>query len=375
DISDFRTVCYYLRWDQRQDKISIFSPQDVDTSLCTHLIYAFVKLENITLGIYEENDEKIFEELIKLKETNRDLKVMLSIGGWNEINTDLSMMLSNHVSRKHFINQSVEYLRKWNLDGLDFHFYHPINECKQKLTYLIQGLRDAFTSESRTTGKPSMELSIAVPGNTEDIKNGFELDQLHKNLNFVSIIVYDYDGWSQNVTRHNSPLFSNNNSSSLSWSTSYVELSGVEPSKIVVGVPLYGRCFILEDSNNTKVGALVAGPCPSGEYSHIPGVVSYAEICLTYINNPETKFYWSDEHQASYLVYKNLWISYENERSLVRKVDYLYQKNYGGCMAWNLQFDDFNGNFCNTGLRFPLLKVLSGERDIKYVHLSHLFCF
>ena len=55
-IQNARRVCYYTNWSQYRHGVGKFLPDKIDGSLCTHLIFAFAKLENNKLVNYEWND-------------------------------------------------------------------------------------------------------------------------------------------------------------------------------------------------------------------------------------------------------------------------------------------------------------------------------
>jgi chitinase len=88
----FKISCYFANWAaKRYDNISRLTPEDIDPFLCTHINFAFAKvLESLTIAPYEEDDIKgwtlsskgMYERILQLKETNPDLRVLLSVGGW-----------------------------------------------------------------------------------------------------------------------------------------------------------------------------------------------------------------------------------------------------------------------------------------------------
>jgi len=53
----FRIVCVYANWAQYRPGDGRFLPEDVDPSLCTHLIYAYAKLDRNKLAPTEWNDD------------------------------------------------------------------------------------------------------------------------------------------------------------------------------------------------------------------------------------------------------------------------------------------------------------------------------
>lgn len=49
--------CYYTNWSQYRGDGGKFFPENIDPNLCTHIIFAFAKVERDSLEPYEWNDE------------------------------------------------------------------------------------------------------------------------------------------------------------------------------------------------------------------------------------------------------------------------------------------------------------------------------
>ena len=47
---DDRIVCYYSNWSQYRPDEGKFFPEDLDPSLCTHIIYAYAKVIEVEVG-------------------------------------------------------------------------------------------------------------------------------------------------------------------------------------------------------------------------------------------------------------------------------------------------------------------------------------
>ncbi|XP_007449415.1 PREDICTED: oviduct-specific glycoprotein-like [Lipotes vexillifer] len=74
----------------------------------------------------DPQDEKIlYPESNKLKERNRELKTLLSIGGWNFGTSRFITMLSMFANRQKFVNSVIALLRTHGFDGLDLFFLYP----------------------------------------------------------------------------------------------------------------------------------------------------------------------------------------------------------------------------------------------------------
>ena len=51
----YRTVCYFEGWSHLRDDPVQFEPEDVDPTLCTHIIFAFAQLDDSGLHIVEQD--------------------------------------------------------------------------------------------------------------------------------------------------------------------------------------------------------------------------------------------------------------------------------------------------------------------------------
>jgi chitinase len=64
-------------------------PEDIESDLCTHVIFAFGWLKKGKLSSFESNDETkdgkvgLYERIMALKKANPKLKILLAIGKFN----------------------------------------------------------------------------------------------------------------------------------------------------------------------------------------------------------------------------------------------------------------------------------------------------
>ena len=53
---EYKRVCYYTNWAQYRPDGGKFTPESIHPDLCTHLVYAFAKLEQNEIKPLEWND-------------------------------------------------------------------------------------------------------------------------------------------------------------------------------------------------------------------------------------------------------------------------------------------------------------------------------
>jgi chitinase len=103
--------------------IGKYLPEDIDTNLCTHIVYGFAVLnyDELTIRTHDswaDIDNRFYERVVELK--NKGVKVTLAIGGWNDSMGDkYSRLVRNPQSRAKFIKHVVEFLEKYGFEGLD----------------------------------------------------------------------------------------------------------------------------------------------------------------------------------------------------------------------------------------------------------------
>lgn len=138
---------------------------------------------------------------------------------------------------------------------------------------------------------------------------------------------------------------------------------GCPPSKLVLGLGMYGRTFKLKQKKNadTKPYGPSKGAGLPGNYTASNGFLSYYEICdLVKKQKWHTEF--DKEQQVPYAYKEDQWVSYDNPESIEKKCQYVAERRLAGAMIWSLDFDDFNGAFCGQG-KYPLLTTVKKTLD------------
>lgn len=72
-------LCYMTSWSQKRPGAGKFTPEDIDSTLCTHIIYAFATLKDHKLSEADDKDPEMYDRVVALREKNPDLKVSFSL--------------------------------------------------------------------------------------------------------------------------------------------------------------------------------------------------------------------------------------------------------------------------------------------------------
>lgn len=123
-LSDaYKVVCYFTNWAWYRQSGGKYVPEDIDTDLCTHIVYGFAVMDRDNLVIkphdsWADLDNKFYERVVKLRQ--KGVKVTVAIGGWNDSAGDkYSRLVRDPAARARFIKAVIEFIEKNGFDGLD----------------------------------------------------------------------------------------------------------------------------------------------------------------------------------------------------------------------------------------------------------------
>ncbi|KAK7802318.1 hypothetical protein U0070_020713, partial [Myodes glareolus] len=362
DGTAYKLVCYFTNWAHSRPGPASVMPRDLNPFLCTHLIFAFASMNNNQIVANNLQDEKIlYPEFNKLKERNRALKTLLSIGGWNFGTSRFTSMLATIASREEFIDSVISFLRTHGFDGLDLFFLYPglrgspMND-RWNFLFLVEELQFAFEKEALLTQRPRLLLSAAVSGVPYIIQTSYDVRFLGRRLDFISVLSYDLHGSWEKFTGHNSPLFSlPEDSKSSAYAMNYWRNLGAPADKLLMGFPTYGRTFHLLSASKHGLQAPSTGPASPGKYTKQAGFLAYYEVC-SFIQNAEK--HWIDYQYVPYAYQGQEWVGYDDAISFSYKAMFVKKEHFGGAMVWTLDMDDVSGTFCGNG-PFPLVHILN----------------
>lgn len=125
-----------------------FKPEYINADLCTHVYYAFLGVgadgSLALLDSWNDIDLGGLQKVKNLKGQNPDIKVLLSIGGWNAGNAILNGVAASTKLRANLISSSLSYFKNYGFDGLDIDWEYPADSDKSNFVKLLQEMRAAF---------------------------------------------------------------------------------------------------------------------------------------------------------------------------------------------------------------------------------------
>ena len=282
----------------------------------THIIHSFAYPDEN--GNLQYSNQFLYPELIETVH-NAGKKIILGLGGWgNEEGFVISF--ADSTKRVFFANNVIQFCETYGYDGIDIDWEYPATPSERtNLNKFVADIKEK---------KPNLSISLAVPG-TDGSAKYIDFTFLEPYVDWIGLMAYDMaGGWSTN-SGHNAPLYSTNGSSVDSYLKYMTQTRGVQPEKIVLGVPFYGYSF--------KTSGL--GHPNGGTTS-----VTYIESMLKIIDGWEYK--WDNISKVPYLIspQKDYLISYDNDESIRLKCDYAIDQNLAGVMIWELSHDFIKGD-------------------------------
>jgi chitinase len=255
-------------------------PGQIDAQKLTRVNYAFANIKDGRMVTGFKLDAENFAFLTGLRKENPSFTVLVSVGGWLW-STNFSDISLTAQSRGLFIQSVMDFLRRYDLDGLDIDWEYPgmegagnrfRSEDRQNFTLLVKELRKQFDQETARSHR-RLYLTIAA-GASSDYLAHTEMAKVAKYVDTVNLMAYDYvEPGSDPLTGHHAPLFTNPadvRNYSGDASVREFEQAGVPAEKILLGLPFYGHVWgEVADHNHGLMQAGQAVPNAYAPYSAI----------------------------------------------------------------------------------------------------------
>lgn len=340
----YKVVGYYADWTAERYPLS-----DIPADQLTHVNYAFGKIapdntltfnraiaiERVYPGDCGEPQcaHGLFHQISLVKEKHPHLKFILSVGGWTDSGPFYEMAATDG-SRETFARSCADFLKTYpQFDGIDIDWEHPVAGGLQpgqprdahNYVLLLAALRDAMG--------PSKLLTVAVGAGARAI-DPLSYAEMAPLLDWVSVMTYDFHsggmraGFNSALYNHDDP---SNPRANTDAAVQAILAKGVPRSKLVVGVPFYGRGWRgieTADPWNTGNGSLQVG--------------GYRAIAASQLQSARFVRHWDEVAKVPWLYNADTkeWITYEDAQSMRLKGRYVVDQGLAGAMFWELSNDD-----------------------------------
>lgn len=309
------------------------------------------KTGNFPLAIHKEGGAPGLIELAHSK----GVKVMASVGGWSMCK-HYPEVAADAAKRAKFVANCKDLIAM-GFDGIDFDWEYP-NDAGMNIEHysaadynnfatLLEEVRAAIGSSKLITSCFS-----AVPSKLA----GFPWSRMNAVLNYMNMMTYDYNGGWSNKAGHNAPLYDypgmEYTGFSLNGTVQGIKNLGVNMSKVTLGAPFYGRGVVCSGT-----GAVNAATVKRAETVQPDGPI---QTCADYTNWQKDLWdgtppysviqsatgsgsgwteYWDDNAKVPYKVKGNYFLSYDNERSIEAKAQFIKDQGLAGIIVWQVYAD------------------------------------
>jgi chitinase len=346
-------------------------PSDLDAKACTHILVEFGTID--TTGKIHKNPKKkadIVTQLLALKAQNSKLKIMMVVGFEP---TDVLMTIANDPYKTAaFVRNIINYLKKFQFDGLDIYWRYPSVEGRTAFTSLMSALSVQFAKDAQKYSYNRFLLSFDTIG--EQLSGGlptrpsiapYDLKTLAPLVDFMNVLAFNFFQWPLNgpVAGLQSALYPLPVSEpypyrNQKWAIEQHLAAGVPSSLLNLVIPTIGISFTLCSNASHSPNSIACARGKKGLYTKYPGVLAYFEICQLVLNNGWT-LSTDSVRQAAYAYdpKSTQWASFDTKMTAAAKVSFAILKNLGGVGLWDLVFEDVH-NVCQQG-NFPILTSVS----------------
>ncbi|KAG8529303.1 uncharacterized protein KY384_005939 [Bacidia gigantensis] len=311
-------------------------PQDIQADKLTHVLYAFANVRPDSGSVYltdswsdtdkhypsdSWNDQGnnvygCIKQLYLLKKRHRQLKVLLSIGGWT-YSSNFAQPASTQAGRDTFAKSAVDLVKNLGLDGKLLRS-HEIPQFMKSIGLDVDWEYPADDTQAR---------NFVLLLNRTRAK--LHLKEMDKHLNAWHLMAYDYAGsWDTQAGHQSNINACKSNPSATPFSTQTAvaayKAAGISASKIVLGMPLYGRAFMNTEGPGQPFQGVGEGSWENGvwDFKVLPKAGAVEK--------------WDQESGASYSFDQGqkMMVSYDNKQAAQTKAAYIRDQGLGGGMWW-----------------------------------------
>lgn len=276
------------------------------------------------------------DQIYTMKQKNRNMKVLLSIGGFSYSQAGKFGPASSTVDgRRRFAHSAVKLMANWGFDGIDVDWEYPKdNREAADFVTLLKDTRYELNRYAKDNKQDYRYLLTVAASAGPSYYKLLKLKDMDEFVDSWNLMAYDYAGAWDKTTGHQANVFPDpSNTASTKFNTEqavddYIA-AGIAPDKLNLGFPLYGRSFTQTDGMGKEFTGV-------GKGSIEPGVWLYKDLPRPGANVTVDKTVLGT---YSYDTKTRELVSYDNAESASLKALYLMRKGLGGAVFWDASGD------------------------------------
>lgn len=383
---EYKVVGYYTSY-------SIYDLEyyvtDIPGDRLTHLIYSAVDISDngqcVSTDIWADRQfsypedlptERLrgnFKQLQLLREEYPDLKILMSIGAWDQ-SENFSSVAATEEARVRFARSCLAFMREYGFDGIDVDWRWPVDggqfpqaassEDRANMPLLLADLRGQLDYWGEQDEQIYL-LTMTAPA-VEPLYRNYALDLVHSHVDWINLLTYGFQGsWSE-IASHHAPLLPNERDPrgevvrelyNVDGAVNVFLDAGVPAEKIVIGVPFYAQTW--RDVRASDYFGLYQPTAGTPAGTRPGGLLFYRDL-RSFFDSPSYVRFFDEETRVPWMYNadRRIAVSYENPESIMNKGAYVRENGLGGMFAWELSFDDPQHTLLNA-----MYRALRGDAD------------
>lgn len=303
---------YYPSWARAE-----LPPAEIAFRNLTHVVHAFAWPDSDGTLVVPEG---FLDPALNAAARAAGVRMMLGLGGGGR-SAGFPALSASAAGRVRLVAQVVGFCEANGYDGVDLDWEFASNEAERAgFSALVEALAAALKSRS-----PAILLTMAAPARNFHGR-WIDFERLADDFDFIGFMTYDYHGaWSAH-SGHNAPLrsYGADACGSVDETFQYALGRGVPASKVLLGLPFFGRSF------DCGGPGLPFASSQSWDHKDVAGLPA-----------AEWTRVWDREAQVPWMRRADgrMMISYDDPGSISLKCQYVKDQGAAGVILWALGQD------------------------------------
>uniref|UniRef100_A0A8C6V970 Di-N-acetylchitobiase n=1 Tax=Naja naja TaxID=35670 RepID=A0A8C6V970_NAJNA len=268
-----------------------------------------------------------------------------------------------------WIKQNIGLAKKQYMDGINIDIEQTVKKSSAEyyaLTALVKETTEVFHKEI-----PGSQVTFDVPWSPECMDSRcYNYTGIADSCDFLFVMSYDEHSplWSNCIAGANAPY-----KQTLVGYYQYIRM-GINPKKLVMGVPWYGYDYICSKLNKDHVCFFAKNVFPGALCNNVIRQTPY-RVIMTLEKISTSGILWDEEQKAPFLEYKDsngafhqLW--FDNAKSISLKAAYAKERGLRGIGMWNANCLDYSASIAAQQQREAMWKALKGAKFMQEPNLN-----